>query len=59
MKNLKKIILLFTVIFVTGIIVTVKTVNSSLRKTQSPIKASDVKKDTTYLLKAERSIKTV
>ncbi|WP_159949635.1 hypothetical protein [Polaribacter septentrionalilitoris] len=59
MKNLRKIIVLFAVIFITGIAVTVLTVNSSLNKTEVPIKASEVQKDTTYLLKAEKKTETV
>ena len=59
MKNLRKIIVLFAVIFITGIAVTILTVNSSLNKTEVPIKASEVQKDTTYLLKAEKKTETV
>ena len=61
MKNLRKIIVLFAFIFVTGIVVTYITVNTSLNKSETPSKASDieVQKDTTYLLKAEKEIKTV
>ncbi|WP_299047865.1 hypothetical protein [uncultured Polaribacter sp.] len=59
MKNFRKIILLFTVIFVSGIIITVKTVNSSLQKKDTLEKASEIEKDITYLLKAEKTIETV
>ena len=59
MKNLRKIIVLFAVIFLTGVVVTVMTVNSSLNKTEVPTKASEIQKDTTYLLKAEKKIETV
>lgn len=55
MKNLRKIIVLFAIIFLTGVVVTVITVNSSLNKVHTPIKASEIKKDTTYLLKAEKN----
>ena len=59
MKNLRKIIVLFAVIFITGIAVTILTVNSSLNKTEVPVKSSEVQKDTTYLLKAEKKTETV
>ena len=59
MKNLHKIIVLFAVIFITGVAVTVLTVNSSLNKTELPVKASEIQKDTTYLLKAEKKTETV
>ncbi|MCL7752544.1 hypothetical protein [Polaribacter sp. Z022] len=54
MKNLRKIIVLFAVIFLTGIIVTVKTVNTSLNKIETTEKTVDIQKDTLYLLKAEK-----
>lgn len=53
MKNLHKIIGLFAFIFVAGIFVTIITVNTSLNKVDTPQKTVEVKKDTTYLLKAE------
>ncbi|WP_288955509.1 hypothetical protein [uncultured Polaribacter sp.] len=59
MKNLRKIIVLFAIIFLTGVVVTVMTVNSSLNKADTPIKASEIQKDTTYLLKAEKNTETV
>ncbi|PWG05898.1 hypothetical protein [Polaribacter aquimarinus] len=59
MKNLRKIIVLFAIIFLTGVVVTVMTVNSSLNKVDTPTKASEIQKDTTYLLKAEKKIETV
>lgn len=59
MKNLRKIIVLFAVIFITGIAVTIRTVNTSLNKNEVPAKASEIQKDTTYLLKAEKTIETV
>lgn len=59
MKNLRKIIVLFAVIFITGVAVTVMTVNSSLNKTEVPVKSSEIQKDTTYLLKAEKKTETV
>ena len=54
MKNLRKIIVLFAVIFLTGIIVTVKTVNTSLNKTETTKETVEIQKDTLYLLKAEK-----
>jgi hypothetical protein len=53
MKHLPKIILFFILVLATGIIVTLKTIKTSLKE--------DVKKDNTsvYLLKAEQKIKTV
>ncbi|WP_198519815.1 hypothetical protein [Polaribacter sp. ALD11] len=54
MKNLYKIITLFAIIFITGIFVTVITVNSSLNKFESQEKTVEVQKDTLYLLKAEK-----
>ena len=54
MKNLRKIIVLFAFIFVTGVIVTVMTVNSSLNKSEIDKQTVEVQKDTLYLLKAEK-----
>ncbi|QTE21352.1 hypothetical protein [Polaribacter cellanae] len=54
MKNLYKIITLFAIIFIAGVFVTVITVNSSLDKVDTPQKTVEIKKDTTYLLKAEK-----
>ena len=55
MKNLRKIIVLFAVIFLTGIAVTVMTVNTSLNKSEESQKETvDIQKDTLYLLKAEK-----
>jgi hypothetical protein len=56
MKNLYKIIFLFAVIFISGILVTVFTVNASLNKLNAPEKTMNIKKDTTALLKVERKI---
>ena len=41
-------------IFITGIFVTVITVNSSLNTFETPNKTVEVQKDTLYLLKAEK-----
>ncbi|WP_299064413.1 hypothetical protein [uncultured Polaribacter sp.] len=54
MKNLRKIIGLFAFIFISGIIVTVITVNKSLNKIDPQEKSLEIQKDTTYLLKAEK-----
>jgi uncharacterized protein YpmB len=55
MKNLRKIIVLFAIIFLTGIIVTIRTVNSSLNKVDNTKQTTvETQKDTLYLLKAEK-----
>jgi hypothetical protein len=59
MKNLRKIIALFAFIFIIGIYLTVKTVNTSLNTTDTPKETVEIQKDTIYLLKAEKKIKTV
>ncbi len=59
MKNLRKIIALFSLIFVIGVFLAIRTVNTSLNKSDSPKKTVEVQKDTTYLLKSEKKIKTV
>ncbi|GFD78157.1 hypothetical protein HER15_09705 [Tenacibaculum mesophilum] len=51
MKNLRKIIALFIFIFITGIIVTVVSINTTLNK-KTPSKV--VTKDTIYLIKASK-----
>ena len=56
MKKIYKIIFLFAIIFVAGILVTLITVNSSLNKFETPEKTLDIQKDTTYLLNAENKI---
>ena len=55
MKNLRKIIALFLFIFITGIVVTVKTVQKTLRKTELPHKTVDAKKDSINLYKNKKS----
>ena len=55
MKNLRKIIALFLFIFITGIVVTVKTVQKTLRKSELPQKTVDVKKDSINLYKNKKS----
>lgn len=54
MKNLRKIIFLFAFIFITGIFVTVITVNTSLNKSVDSNETVDIQKDTLYLLQAEK-----
>ena len=56
MKNLRKIIALFAFIFVAGIFITVKTVNTSLNKVDKNQNQTtvEVQKDTLSLLKAEK-----
>jgi hypothetical protein len=53
MKNLYKIIILFAIIFVTGIYLTVATLKSSLNKFDALEETVELQKDTIYLLKAE------
>ena len=55
MKNLRKIIALFLFIFITGIVVTVKTVQKTLHKTELPQKTVDAKKDSINLYKNKKS----
>ncbi len=54
MKNLRKIIFLFAFIFITGIFVTVITVNTSLNKSVYSNETVDIQKDTLYLLQTEK-----
>lgn len=55
MKNLRKIIVLFAVIFLAGIAVTIMTVNTSLNKVDTnSTQTVETQKDTLYLLKAEK-----
>jgi len=54
MKNLRKIIALFTFIFLTGIFITLISIHISLNKKESPIKPTvENHKDTVYLLELE------
>ena len=55
MKNLRKIIALFLFIFITGIVITVKTVQKTLRKSELPQKTVDAKKDSINLYKNKKS----
>lgn len=54
MKNLRKIIALFSFIFLAGILITVIIVNTSLNKVETPSETVEVQKDTIYLLKADQ-----
>lgn len=54
MKNLRKIIALFAFIFLTGICITVITINTSLNKSDIPKETVEIQKDTLSLLKAEK-----
>ena len=54
MKNLRKIIALFAFIFITGIFVTVLTINTSLNKKETPIETVEIQKDSLTLLKVEK-----
>ncbi|WP_199269131.1 hypothetical protein [Polaribacter sp. L3A8] len=54
MKNLRKIIALFFFIFITGIVVTVMSVNSSLNKNDIEKELVEIQKDTLSLLNAEK-----
>jgi hypothetical protein len=55
MKNLRKIIALFLFIFITGIVVTVKTVQKTLLKNELPQKTFEAKKDSINLYKNKKS----
>ena len=59
MKNLRKIIALFGLIFLIGIYLTFTTVKTSLNKEDSIKETVEIQKDTTYLLKSEQKHKTV
>jgi CBS domain containing-hemolysin-like protein len=59
MKNLRKIIALFAFIFLVGIYVSIKTITTSLNKSETTQKTKEVQKDTLYLLQAEKKIETV
>jgi hypothetical protein len=54
MKNLRKIIALFAFIFLAGIFSTVIIINSSLNTIDNSNQTVEIKKDTLYLLKAEK-----
>ena len=54
MKHLRKIIALFAFIFLTGILITVITKNTSLNKSEITNETVELQKDTIYLLKVEK-----
>ena len=54
MKNLRKIIALFVFIFITGVIISVITINTSLNKTVVPIETVKIQKDTLHYLKKDK-----
>ncbi|WP_169835732.1 hypothetical protein [Polaribacter reichenbachii] len=54
MKNLRKIIALFALIFLTGIYISVQIINGSLQKEMPPKETVEIQKDTLYLLEAEK-----
>jgi uncharacterized membrane protein len=55
MKNLRKIIALFLFIFITGVVVTFKTVQKTLRKSEYPQKNVTIKKDSVCYYKNVKS----
>ena len=62
MKNLRKIVTLFALIFIIGIYLVVETVNSSLNKVDekpTPQETVEIQKDTLYQLKSEKKTKRV
>lgn len=54
MKNLRKIIALFALIFLTGIYISIEIIDSSLNKEQPAKETVEIQKDTLYLLEAEK-----
>ena len=56
MKQLHKIIAFFAFIFLTGILITVITKNTSLNKSEITNENVELQKDTIYLLKVEKKI---
>ncbi len=54
MKNLRKIIALFALIFLTGIFISLEIIDSSLNKEQPTKETVEIQKDTLYLLEAEK-----
>ena len=54
MKNLRKIIALFALIFLTGIFISLEIIDSSLNKEQPTKETAEIQKDTLYLLEAEK-----
>ncbi|MBT7815440.1 MAG: hypothetical protein HN566_01735 [Polaribacter sp.] len=54
MKHPRKIITFFAFIFLTGILITVITKNTSLNKSEITNETVELQKDTIYLLKVEK-----
>jgi hypothetical protein len=59
MKNLRKIIALFSFIFLAGILISIITIRTSLNKKETPIETVELQKDIKYLLELETEKKTV
>jgi len=59
MKNLRKIIALFSFIFFAGILISVITIRTTLNKQATPIETVELQKDIKYLLELETEKKTV
>ncbi|MDD7915536.1 hypothetical protein [Polaribacter ponticola] len=59
MKKLRKIIALFAFIFLTGIFITVITINTSLNKSEITKEIVEIQKDTLYLLNTEKKIEVI
>lgn len=54
MKHPCKIIAFFAFIFLTGILITIITINTSLNKSEITNETVELQKDTIYLLKVEK-----
>jgi len=54
MKNFKKIIGLFLIIFLCGVLITIGSVNATLNKESSQKEIVEIKKDTTHLITAKK-----
>jgi hypothetical protein len=54
MKHPRKIIAFFAFIFLTGILITIITINTSLNKSEITNETVELQKDTIYLLKVEK-----
>ena len=54
MKNFRKIIGLFLLIFFCGVLITIGSVNATLNKESNQKEIVEIKKDTTYLITAEK-----
>ena len=54
MKNFRKIIVLFLLIFFCGVLITIGSVNSTLNKDSYQKEIVEIKKDTTYLITTEK-----